>query len=224
MKTRVKVCCISSVEEARIAVAGGADAIGLVARMPSGPGTIEDELIAEIAATIPPGIDSFLLTSETAPNDVVAHVQRCGTSVVQLVDEVPLETYAALRGECGATRIVQVIHVEDRGAEEQAQRAAPLVDAILLDSGRPNAEVPEFGGTGRQHDWNISQSVVRDLGVPVYLAGGLNAGNVGSAIRRVDPFGVDLCSGVRGTNGLSERLLGRFMMAVNEIDRVRRGW
>jgi phosphoribosylanthranilate isomerase len=221
MRTRVKVCCISSVNEATMAVRAGADAIGLVAKMPSGPGPIADELISEIAVSTPPGVDSFLLTSETEPDSVVDHVRRCGTTVVQLVDEVPHETYAALRKGCPGVRIVQVVHVEDERAVGQAKRASSMVDAVLLDSGRPGARVPELGGTGRQHDWSVSASVVGDATVPVFLAGGLNAGSVGAAIRQVAPYGVDLCSGVRSAGALDEELLHAFMAKVHEADRAR---
>lgn len=223
MRTRVKVCCIASANEAKMAIRAGADAIGLVAEMPSGPGPIPDELIAEIASSIPPGVDSFLLTSETEPESVVAHVRRCGTSVVQLVDTVPRKTYAALREACPGVRIVQVIHVEDEGAIEQARDVASLVDAILLDSGCPGAEKPELGGTGRVHDWVVSARVVREAAAPVFLAGGLNVENVRSAIGQVAPYGVDLCSGVRTAGTLDEELLSKFMAEVRDADRVRFG-
>ena len=222
MRTRVKVCCIASVNEAKVAIRAGADAIGLVAKMPSGPGPIADELIAEIASSIPSGVDSFLLTSKTESESVVDHVRLCGTSVVQLVDEVPYETYAALRKSCPGVRIVQVIHVQDDRAIGQARGMASLVDAVLLDSGRPDAKVPELGGTGRQHDWSVSARVVREAGVPVFLAGGLNVGNVRAAIEQVAPYGVDLCSGVRTAGKLDEEILRDFMAEVGEADRTER--
>jgi len=68
IKPRVKICCISSIEEARLAIEHGASALGLVGQMPSGPGIIEDELIYEIARVAPPPISTFLLTSQTNPN------------------------------------------------------------------------------------------------------------------------------------------------------------
>jgi len=201
-----------------MAIAAGADAVGLVARMPSGPGCISDRLISEIAETIPPGVDSFLLTSETDPRLVVEHVLKCRASVVQLVGETSRETYVTLRKECPGVRIVQVVHVEDQSAIGQAQRASERVDAILLDSGRPNAEVPELGGTGREHDWSVSKEIVEGLAIPVFLAGGLNPENVGKAIKQVSPFGVDLCSGVR-TNGVLDRtLLESFVKSVRDVD------
>ena len=196
----------------------GADAVGLVAKMPSGPGTISDDAIASIARTIPPGVDSFLLTSETQPEAVVNHVSRCGTSVVQLVNAVRSETYSALRQACPSVRIIQVLHVEDERSLTEARRVSSMVDAILLDSGRPNAPVPEFGGTGRVHDWRISAQIVKDASVPIFLAGGLDATNVTLAIARVQPFGVDLCSGVRVGGDLDESLLREFIASVHSAN------
>lgn len=211
MRTRIKVCCISSVDEARSAIIAGADAVGLVSSMPSGPGTISDRDIAAISRTVPPGIDTFLLTAETQPDVVVDHVLRCGTSTVQLVSSVPPETYAALRKSCPNVRIVQVLHVEDQRSLAEAKKVSSAVDAILLDSGRPNATVPEFGGTGRVHDWSFSAQIVKDVSLPVFLAGGLDATNVALAIATVQPFGVDLCSGVRVGGDLDENLLRDFI-------------
>jgi len=213
-RTRIKICCIASLEEAAMAIAAGADALGLVARMPSGPGPIADELIAEIAAAAPPPVATFLLTSETEPEAVVDHVRRCGTNTVQLVDAVPEATYAALRARCPAVRIVQVLHVTGPETLEEARTVAPRVDALLLDSGNPAAAVKELGGTGRVHDWAVSRRIVAEAGRPVFLAGGLRAANVGEAIAAVRPFGVDLCSGVRTDGALDAEKLAAFMDAV----------
>src|SRR6266700_2649484 len=85
---RIKICCISSTAEARMAIELGASALGLVSAMPSGPGVISDELIAEIAATIPPPIGSFLLTSQQDMASIIAQQRRCGTNCVQLCDRL----------------------------------------------------------------------------------------------------------------------------------------
>lgn len=213
-RTRIKICCIASAEEAGLVVAAGADALGLVACMPSGPGPIPDHAIAEIAASAPPPVATFLLTSETEPDTVVDHVRRCGTNTVQLVDAVPLETYAALRARCPAVKIVQVLHVIDDGTLEEARAVAPQVHALLLDSGRPTAAVKELGGTGRTHDWSVSRRIVAEAGKPVFLAGGLRPDNVAQAIASVRPYGVDLCSGVRTDGVLDATKLTAFVTAV----------
>ncbi len=216
MNTRIKICCIATVVEAQEAISAGADAIGLVAQMPSGPGPISDDLIREISSTVPPGADSFLLTSEIEPAAVVNHVKRCKTSVVQLVDTVPDCTYQALREACPNVRIVQVLHVENEGAIIEARRISGQVNSILLDSGRPSVSVPELGGTGRVHDWNLSAKIVEEVRVPIFLAGGLNPENVKVAISKVGPFGVDLCSGVRINGGLDPTKLRKFVESVRK--------
>ena len=218
LRTRLKVCCIASIEEARLAIAHGADAIGLVGAMPSGPGPIPDELIAEIARTVPPPVATFLLTSRVEAEDVVSHVRGAGVNTVQLVDAVGVETYAALRRSLPQVRIVQVIHVQDDGALEEARRVAEFVDALLLDSGRPNLAVKELGGTGRTHNWAISRRIVETVERPVFLAGGITPGNVAEAIRTVRPYGIDLCSGVRVGGRLDAGKLGRLVGEMRDVD------
>ena len=214
--TRVKVCCIATEQEAGLAVRAGVSAIGLVSRMPSGPGPIQDHRIREIAATVPPGVATFLLTSETTAGPIIAQQQFCRTNTLQLVDEVEPDVHLRLRDALPGVSIVQVIHVRDEDAIRQSVAVAPLVDAILLDSGNPSLATKVLGGTGRAHDWSVSRKIRDAVDVPVFLAGGLNPENVLSAIQQVSPFGVDVCSGLRIDGKLDEAKLGRFMRAVRE--------
>lgn len=214
--TRVKVCCIATEQEAGLAVRAGVSAIGLVSRMPSGPGPIPDHRIREIAATVPPGVATFLLTSETTAGPIIAQQQFCRTNTLQLVDEVEPDVHLRLRDALPGVSIVQVIHVRDEDAIRQSVAVAPLVDAILLDSGNPSLATKVLGGTGRAHDWSVSRKIRDAVDVPVFLAGGLNPENVLSAIQQVSPFGVDVCSGLRIDGKLDEAKLGRFMRAVRE--------
>lgn len=196
-----KVCCMQSVAEADAAVAAGALAIGLVAVMPNGPGPIDDEAIAEIAAHVRAAygarVWTTLLTSRIDEDAIADHVAATGVNTVQIVDRPSPKTYAHLRRAHPALRILQVVHVEDESAVGEARRAGEEVDAILLDSGKPSAAVRTLGGTGDTHDWAISRRVVETCGRPVFLAGGLNPANVAEAVRAVGPFGVDICSGLR---------------------------
>lgn len=212
--TRVKVCCIASEQEAGLAVQMGAAAIGLVSRMPSGPGPIPEQRIREIAETVPPGVATFLLTSETTSEAIIAQQRRCRTNTLQLVDAVEADVHRRLRDALPGISIVQVIHVRDDDALRQSVTAASTVDAILLDSGNPALEIRELGGTGRVHDWAISRRIREAVDVPVFLAGGLNSQNVHSAIQVVSPFGVDACSGLRTEGKLDEARLSAFMSAV----------
>ena len=219
MRTRLKVCCISSRDEARIAMSAGADALGLVVRMPSGPGPIPDELIRDIAVVVPPPIATFLLTSETEPVAVVDHARRAGVNTLQLVDDgIEAEVWHAVRRDLPSLRIVQVVHVRDESSIDLALDAAAHVDALLLDSGNTAAKVRELGGTGRVHDWSLSRRIVERAAVPVFLAGGINPGNVGEAIRAVRPFGIDLCSGVRSNGRLDAEKLRALVRAMREAD------
>ncbi|MEZ4299445.1 MAG: phosphoribosylanthranilate isomerase [Polyangiaceae bacterium] len=212
--TRVKVCCIHSVEEARLSVRLGASALGLVSEMPSGPGVISEETIAEIASVVPPPIGRFLLTSRTDAGEIGAQQRRCGVNTVQICDRVPAGAHAELRAALPGISLVQVVHVTGEESVREALEVGSLVDALLLDSGNQALAVKELGGTGRTHDWGVSAEIVRRSPVPVFLAGGLNAANVGEAIGRVRPFGVDVCSGVRTDGGLDAGKLEQFMVAV----------
>lgn len=214
MITRVKICCISTTDEAKMAIKFGASALGLVANMPSGPGVITDEEILKITRTVPPAISTFMLTSETSADEIIEHHKRTLTNTIQIVDELKEGTYETIRKALPAIKIVQVIHVIDEETIDEAIRISHLVDALLLDSGNPNLEIKELGGTGRVHNWTISKKIVEQSKVPVFLAGGLTAENVRQAIEQVQPFGLDLCSGVRTDKKLDPKKLETFFNNV----------
>jgi phosphoribosylanthranilate isomerase len=227
--TRVKVCCILSAKEARLAVSEGAHALGLVAPMPSGPGCISESEIGKIVKIVPPAVSTFLLTPKTHVDEIVAQWKLCKTDTIQLVDHCdPSDNvYAHLRRELPAIKLVQVVHVQETDAEGALKyaldvaklRSAP--DALLLDSGKLSSatdpDAKELGGTGRTHDWHVSAEIRRAVPLPLFLAGGLDPHNVQEAIKRVQPFGVDLCSGVRDRDNkyqLNADKLRKFMRAV----------
>jgi len=212
--TRVKICCIASEQEAGLAVRAGASAIGLVSRMPSGPGPIPDQRIRDIAATVPPGVATFLLTCERTAAAIIAQQRFCRTNTLQLVDEVEKDAHQRLREALPGISIVQVIHVRSEDAIRESVEVARFVDGILLDSGNPSLAIKVLGGTGRAHDWAVSRKICDAVDIPVFLAGGLNPENVLSAIQQVSPFGVDVCSGLRTDGALDEKKVGDFMRAV----------
>ncbi len=214
---KVKVCCISSIEEANLAIKFGASAIGLVGPMPSGPGIIEDELIKEIAKSVDRTIDTFLLTSETKADKIIEHHQRVNTNTIQLVDSIENDQYSIIRKALPNVQLIQVIHVHNEDSISEAQLKSTFVDALLLDSGNPSLEIRELGGTGRVHNWAWSKSIVQSVAVPVYLAGGLKAENIKQAVSTVQPHGVDLCSGVRTNNKLDEQKLKAFFNNLKSL-------
>jgi phosphoribosylanthranilate isomerase len=213
-RPRVKVCCIASVSEARVAIDAGASALGLVSAMPSGPGVIDEATIAAIAAAVPHDVQTFLLTAHTDAAPIVAQHRRCRTTTLQLVDALAPRELRELRRALPHVTLVQVVHVTGASALDEALAVAPLVDALLLDSGNPALAVKQLGGTGRAHDWAVSREIADRAGVPVRLASGLNAGNVAAALSSVRPHGVDLCNGVRSNVRLDAGKLSDSMSAV----------
>jgi phosphoribosylanthranilate isomerase len=204
---RIKICCIADCAEARLAIRYGASALGLVSRMPSGPGVIPEPLIAEIASLVPPPIATFLLTSEQEVEAIVGQQRRCRTNTLQICDRLTRGSYLDLKRDLPGISIVQVIHVVGPESLEEALAVAPSVDAILLDSGNPSLAVKQLGGTGRRHDWSLSRKIREQVEVPTFLAGGIHAGNLRQAIEEVGPFALDICTGVRTAGKLDEQKL-----------------
>ena len=219
MRTRIKICCISSIPEAQTAIAIGADAIGLVAKMPSGPGPISDELIYRIAQSVPPLIGTFLLTSETSAEEIIKHQQRTWTNTIQIVDLLSNGTYFQIKEALPFVKIVQVIHVIDKNSVDLAIKVSEIVDALLLDSGNPNLKIKELGGTGRVHNWSLSRQIRDNSKCPIILAGGLKPENIKQAILEVNPFAVDICSGVRTNGNLDKEKLAEFVKNVRSAEK-----
>ena len=214
MRPRIKICCIASIDEARLAIDAGASALGLVSEMPSGPGVIPWERIASIAAAVPPPIATFLLTCSENAEEIVDQQRRCGTAVIQICDRLARGTHVDIRRALPGIRLVQVVHVGGEASVAEALEVAPHVDAILLDSGNQSLAIKELGGTGRVHDWTLSARIRESIDVPLFLAGGLRAENVREAIDAVQPFALDVCSGVRTNGALDAAKLRAFVRAA----------
>jgi len=203
--------------EAAAAIEYGASALGLVSKMPSGPGVISNELIREIVKAVPPPVSTFLLTSETQATQIIAHHSKVKTDTIQLVDLIQVETYQHLRISLPGIRLVQVIHVVDDQSVEQAIRASQYADVILLDSGNPYKSIKELGGTGRTHNWRLSRKIREQIDKPLFLAGGINSTNIKQAFDQVGPFGIDLCTGVRSNGQLDLFKLDQLFKAIQNL-------
>ena len=211
---RFKVCCIASVAEAWMAIDFGASALGFVSAMPSGPGPIPEELIAEIVAQMPPVVSTFLLTCKQDVEEIIDQQRRLRTNTIQICDRLPEGSHRRLREALPGIALVQVVHVTGPEAVDEAIAIAPEVNAILLDSGNQSLPIKELGGTGRTHDWRLSRQIREAIDVPLFLAGGLNPENVSEAIREVRPFALDVCSGLRTEGRLDPQKLAAFFKAV----------
>jgi phosphoribosylanthranilate isomerase len=151
-----------------------------------------------------------MLTSETSVKAIIRHHERTLTNTIQIVDNLTEGTYPELKDALPSVRIVQVIHVIDEKSVDLAISISAVVDALLLDSGNPTLKIKELGGTGRVHDWKLSRKIRDNSKCPVFLAGGLKPENVRQAIEEVEPFGIDVCSGVRTDGKLDRQKLSDF--------------
>ena len=197
-----------------MAINAGASAIGLVSAMPSGPGPIAEDLIAEIAGIVPPGVSSFLLTCLQDAASIIDQQRRLRVNTIQICDRLTSGSYQEIHDALPGVKLVQVVHVTGSEAIEEAIAVARHVDAILLDSGNQSLKIKELGGTGRTHDWSLSRKIREAIDVPLFLAGGLNPTNVAAAIREVRPFGIDVCSGLRIEGALDPQKLSDFFRAI----------
>lgn len=215
---RVKICCISSINEGLTAIRYGASALGLVSEMPSGPGVIDENLIAKIVSIVPPPIATFLLTSKQTANEIIVQQKRTLASTLQLVDFVPFNELKKIRKTLVGIKLVQVIHVLNETSVEEALSVENYVDALLLDSGNPTLGIKQLGGTGNTHNWGLSKKIRESVDIPVFLAGGLKAENANAAIEKVNPFALDICSGVRTNGKLDEEKLKLFFDNVHNYN------
>jgi len=215
---KIKICCIQSIEEAELSIKYGASAIGLVSEMPSGPGVISEDKIAEIISHLPKQTNTFLLTSKVNADDIILQCSKCKPATVQIVDSVKIDVYKKIRNGLPEIKIIQVVHVQGNNSINEALNIEKYVDGILLDSGDQNKKIKELGGTGRTHNWGISKQIVELVNSPVYLAGGINAGNVKEVVEKVKPFGIDLCSGVRTKGKLDEEKLKLFFKELENLN------
>lgn len=195
---RVKICGITKIEEAQVALSCGADALGFLIGL--GYRT-DDEIDAsaakKIIASIPPFVSSVLVTHRTEPGWVAEMCQKIGCSTIQLHGDFPLEDIPSLRLKVPYARLIKAVHVTDSSSLALAARAARWADAVLLDTKTDT----RIGGTGVTHDWSISARIVKEAGKPVILSGGLNPENVRAAIATVSPYAVDVNSGVENPDG-----------------------
>ena len=201
-------------QEIALAAEAGADLVGLVGPMPTGPGTLSLQDAATLARSVPDGILPVLLSSSTTEQDLIRDLQVVRPHTVQIVQHVAREVHISLAGSLPGIARLQVIHVEGPEAVDLIRTYGDAPDGFLLDSGRPGAN--ELGGTGRVHDWSVSRACVEAAKRPVFLAGGLNPANVTDAVRQVSPHGIDVCSGVRTDDRLDPEKLSAFMASIQQ--------
>lgn len=188
MSTRVKICGITSLADAQVAVEAGADALGFNFYDKS-PRFIPIAAAAEISRALPP----YTLRTGVFVNPAEELVRRaigeCGLNLLQFHGDEPPDFCTRF-----GLMNMKAFRVRDSGSLKEMLKYQ--TDAWLLDSYSPDT----FGGTGEKFNWTLA-SEAKKSGKPVFLAGGLTPENVAEAIRQVHPFGVDVSSGVESSPG-----------------------
>jgi len=205
--TRVKICGLTSAEDRDAAVAAGADALGVISQVPvESPREIQPETAGELVAGAPPLVTTVLVTMPETVGEAVDLQERVGADALQIHGTLSPGQIERLGGRVGASLIAAV-----DVSEPEIEAYAAAADAVLVDSTSPDGG----GGTGETHDWERTREVAREVEAPLVLAGGLGPGNVAAAIETVEPFGVDVASGVERESGRKDReSVARFVAAA----------
>jgi phosphoribosylanthranilate isomerase len=216
MVCRVKICGITSIREASLADRLGADALGLlVGQVHHSPDFISPELAREICAAVSPLITPVLVTHIEDPERILSLVDAVPCPVIQLHSELQPKVLRELCDQLRPKKIIAKISVEGEASMERAIQISGTAHAIVLDS--IDRSTGRVGGTGLVHDWDISARIVRESGLPIVLAGGLTPHNVRQAISKVQPWAVDVNSGVETPDGQkSEALIHAFIKAARD--------
>ena len=197
--TRVKICGIKSIEDARAAFEAGADELGFHVALDGGRSPLTPEEAAYMIKTLPKGVTPVVVTSATMPAQLIEIAKKTGARVLQLYGDVSVEAMREVKQTVPYMELWKVLNVSDESSIAKAKEYEGAADAIALDT--LNKETGVRGGSGKTHDWNISKQIVESVSIPVVLAGGLTPENVAEAIMTVHPAGVDVNSGISNPDG-----------------------
>lgn len=216
MRTRIKICGLTRVEDVQAAVAAGADAIGFVF-YPKSPRYVTAEQAAELIRAVPPFITCTGLFVNASPEEVAATVKVAPISLIQLHGDETVEQSAAIAAAAGR-QFMRVFRVKPDTLpsdlleyEQQCRAASPLFTSLLLDT-----YVDAYGGAGKGFDWSL---IPKDLAPRVVLSGGLSVQNATEAVLRVRPYAVDVSSGIEREKGVKDGgMMRAFTAAVRAGD------
>ena len=189
-QVKVKICGMTNLKDVKVAVDGGVDAVGFIFYKKS-PRSVTMQAVRKIVLELPPFVDSVgVFVNETA-EQINKIADRCNLDRVQLHgNESPTFCKKIRR------RVIKAIRVKD--IQSLKKLSEYPVSSFLLDTFSED----QYGGTGRVFDWNLAYPA-KKYG-PIILAGGLTPNNVRQAIQRIQPYGVDVCSGVESQPGIKD--------------------
>ena len=205
MTARVKLCGQTSAADVRAAAEAGADAVGVIAGVPVDTHReVSLETAAALFAATPPFVTRVLVTMPETADEAIDRIERTDPDMIQLHGSYEADELAAVAAHAP---VIAALDVTD---DDGLAAADPVVDAVLLDSTDDHGA----GGTGETHDWALARTRVETVSVPVILAGGLTPANVGDAITEVDPYGVDVASGIETGEDKDPAAMASFVAAA----------
>ena len=210
-RCKVKICGTTSVRDARMAAAAGADYSGIVVEVPFSERSVSIAAAAEIARQTP--IPTVILLFDRPTDWIIEAAARIQPFAIQLLGHEPPTQVAALKEtlSCEVWKSLFLPTENDPAADVKAvsaQIAAHIdagADTLLFDTADFSNGQARFGGTGNRSDWKVSAQFIQASKVPAFLSGGIRPENVKEAIETVRPYGVDLCSGVEASKGIRDR-------------------
>jgi phosphoribosylanthranilate isomerase len=195
---RVKICGITRKENLEAAAAAGADAVGFVVGVASSPRNLSLSDAERLIRQVPPFVKSVLVTVPKSLGELVETCKRLNPDAVQIHGTSLL---GAVREQLPNMLLIGAVKTNSQDAADNAAKAAEMCDAVLLDS----FDDGRYGGTGIVHDWEMSKRVSQLIHPkPLILAGGLNPENVAEAVRTVEPYAVDVSTGVEREPGIKD--------------------
>jgi phosphoribosylanthranilate isomerase len=199
-RVRVKICGITREEDLNVALDAGTDAVGFLVGVPTSPRNLTLERAKTLMGQVPVFVDSVVVTAPESINGLAEICETLKPSAIQMHGKMsfgPSKVSAKIRD----TRLIKTLYVTKDSLKETAVEELKLFDAVLLDSFIKG----QYGGTGRIHDWNLSKQIKEAVTpLPLILAGGLKPENVKEAVQTVQPYAVDVASGVELRPGIKD--------------------
>ena len=196
-EVKVKICGVTNREDAHLVVDSGADMLGMIVDVPvETPRKISIEKAEELAKGIGDAINIVVVLCPRSVEEVETVVRRLEPFGVQMHGFESNAFLRDVREVLPDVKLIKTVHVDEQGTVHGVMPEEDYVDFILLDTFSV-----QIGGTGKTHRWDISRKIVEDSIIPVILSGGLTPENVGDAIKEVNPYGVDVASGVESSGG-----------------------
>jgi len=219
-KVRVKICGITRKKDLSVAIDAGADAIGFLVGVPTSPRNLTLERAKTLLDLVPVFVDSVVVTAPETVEDIVKVCESLKPSVIQIHGKKNFVA-SQVRKKIKNTCLVKTVYVKSDILEEENLNELKQFDAVLLDSFTKN----QYGGTGKTHDWTISKQIIEAVApVPVILAGGLKPENVKEGILAVEPYAVDVASGVEASPGIKDHNRVRVFIEKAKEIKLKNRW